>query len=124
MAKSPLAKFCRSSIDELIEEHLVGMVYDYSLIGKNGLKREVGLWGRWIPAYNLICISPDCSIKNGKYFESLVIIHEWLHAYEDLILEMPTRFGENQIDWWAAYHSKRDRGLDTYVRNKFIDFGF
>ncbi|MEK6969994.1 MAG: hypothetical protein AABW48_06215 [Nanoarchaeota archaeon] len=124
MARLPLANFRRSSIDQLIEEHLVGMVYDYSLIGKNNLEGEGGFWAWWHPAYNLIRISPDCSIKKDKYFENLVIVHEWLHAYEDLILEMPTRFTENQIGWWAAYHNKKDPGLATYVRNKFADFGF
>lgn len=123
MARLPLANFCRSSIDQLIEEHLVGMVYDYSLIGKNNLEGG-GFWGCWNPAYNLIRISPDCSVKKDKYFENLVILHEWLHAYEDLILEMPTRFKENQIDWWANYHHHRDCGLITRIRNKFTDFGF
>lgn len=123
MAKSPLANFRRSSIDQLIEEHLVGMVYDYSLIGKDGLQED-GLWGEWNPAYNLIRISPDCSIKNDKYFEGLVIIHEWLHAYEDLILEVETISKEKQIDWWANYHYHKDHGLITYIRNKFADFGF
>lgn len=124
MAKSLLANFRRSSIDQLIEEHLVGMVYDYSLIGKNNLEGEGGFWGWWNPAYNLIRISPDCSIKKDKYFENLVILHEWLHAYEDLILEVETRSKEKQIDWWAAHHNKRDLGLATYVRNKFAEFGF
>jgi hypothetical protein len=113
---SPLRDFNRRSVDELLEEG-VHMVYDHSMIREER-------WGFWQADYFLIGINPNLMATVGRKEENVTIIHEWLHAYEDLILDVSRRFKESQIDWWAYRHLERDSGLAEYIRNSFQDYGF
>lgn len=113
---SPLRDFNRRSVDELVEEG-VHMVYDFSMIrGEH--------WGYWQVEYTFIGINPNLIVTAGKSEEDITIIHEWLHAYEDLTLDVRRRFEEAQIDWWAYHHHQRDRLLAEYIRGFFEDRGF
>ena len=117
MPRSPLRGFNRHSVDQLVEEG-VHMVYDHSLIKKD---EYLGLW---IFQYNLVSINPTARINYGKLVEDETIIHEFLHGYEDLILNPPRDFRESQIEYWARFHRLRDSGLAAYIRKPFKDFGF
>ena len=116
MSPSQLREFNRRSIDHLIEEG-IHMVYDHHLMEENEN------WGIWEPSYDLIRINPNVE-KKGRNFADLVIVHEWLHPFEDLVLERSKRFKETQIDWWAAYHLQRDPKIGDYIRSFFLEYGF
>ena len=113
---SPLRDFNRRSVDDLFEEG-VHMVYDFFMIRGTDL-------GYWQFNYNFIGINPNLIITAGKVEEDITIIHEWLHAYEDLILDVPRSFKESQVDWWAYHHQQRDSLLAAHIRSYFEDHGF
>lgn len=112
---SRLRGFNRDSVNELVEEG-VHMIYDSSL-------DEQKPWCIWVPEFDLIRVSPTIKLK-GREFEDQAIVHEWLHAYEDLILDVFKRHKEPKIDKWARRHIKRDRDLPDYIRSFFKDYGF
>ena len=114
MSSSPLCDFDRRSIEELIGEG-VEMKYDHSL----SQKKPSGLW-----RYDeyLVCINPTIQEMKGEIFEDIVILHEWLHAYEDIILDSYKDFRETQIEWWAHAHLRRDRYIAKYARSFFPEF--
>ena len=114
MPPSLLRKFNRGSIDELITEG-VEMEYHRSLIRKK-------YWGLWKYDSYLIQINPKLIHYRGRVFEDVVIIHEWLHAYEDIILDLEKDFRETQIDWWAYFHLRRDPYIGEYARSFFPEF--
>lgn len=70
--RNELRRFSSKSIEDLINAGL-RMVYD-----KN-CKAD----GFYYPDLKMVEIKP-----NPKQYENLVILHEWLHAYEDLILKI------------------------------------
>lgn len=112
MSHSPLRGFNRRSVDQLVDDEGVIMIYDYSLLKQS---RYLGLWHI---DYNLIRIKPELE----RAVEDQTITHEMLHPYEDLILEQ--EFSEDQIDWWARFHIQRDPGLPDHIRNHYRAFGF
>ena len=116
MSASPLRGFNRCSIDELIREG-IDMVYSPSLIKKN-------YWGLWIYDEGIIKINPKLRHHHGKAIEDFVIVHELLHSYEDMVLNLSTDFRETQIDWWAYYHLRRDQDIANYMRSFFSEQGF
>ena len=75
------------------------MVYDFSLI-----KDEY--WGWWVPEYKLIRINPLLKKKKNKELGDLTILHEWLHAYEDLLTGAKRGVPESLIDQWAEHYRK------------------
>ena len=80
------------------------MVYDYSLIKSK--------WhGIWYPLHDLICINPKTKGKDRKR----TIVHEGLHAYEELILEVENRFPDPEIELWAIRHLERDPLIANYM---------
>lgn len=116
MPTSPLRGFNRGSINELIYEG-IEMIYCPSLIKKN-------YWGLWMYDECIIKINPDLIHHHGKAIEDFVIVHELLHSYEDMILNLPTDFRETQIDWWAYYHLRKDKDIANYMRSFFSEQGF
>ena len=116
MSLSPLHGFNRRSVDELVGEG-VHMVYDFSMIRGED-------WGYWMIDYFLAGINPNIIITAGRKIEDLVIVHEWLHAYEDIILGVPKRFQETKIEWWAKYHLQRDCRIAEHIRGFHEEFGF
>jgi len=100
-----LQDFNRHWVDYLVQEG-VGMIYDYSMLKDDP-------WGEWIPDLNLIGINPFTRLK-GKRIEDHTITHEWLHAFEYLVLE--TTHSEKQIDRWAWFHYRRTPDLTDYIR--------
>jgi len=108
MPSSRLRGFSRQSIDELADLR-VHLVYDHSLIGSL-------FDGLWYPCHGLISINPELKGIRKKR----TIIHEGLHAYENLILKVKNRFPEKQIDEWAVYHLKKDSGLASYMLEMFL----
>jgi len=116
MSPSPLRAFNRGSIEELISEG-VEMTYHPPLVKKN-------LWGLWRYDEYSITINPELIHYQGKAVEDMVIVHEWLHAYEDIILDCKKDFREKQIDWWAYFHLRRDQDIANYIRSFFSEQGF
>lgn len=114
MFPSPLRNFNRHSIDELISEG-VEMRYDRSLRRKN-------YWGLWKFEEYSVRINPYVQKQKGKKIEDMVIVHEWLHAYEDIILDLSKDFRETQIDWWAYFHLRRDKYIAEHIRSFFPEF--
>ena len=102
---SKLRRFSENTIDDLLENG-VEMVY----------KKNIKADGWYSPDTNLIEIKPA---KNRRY-EDVTILHEWLHAYEDIILDK--RHTEGQIDWWAYYHYRENKDLVDYIRSFFEEF--
>ncbi|MEK6899826.1 MAG: hypothetical protein AABX05_01755 [Nanoarchaeota archaeon] len=119
MPLSPLRKFSRSSIDELIDEDVSMRYYRDSVAIKN--KKRLGLWNL---NRTLIYINPTIVQQLGKYAEDVTIVHEWLHAYEDLLLDPLQIFREKQIDWWAYFHLRQDALIADYIRSFFHKQGF
>ncbi len=114
---SPLRLFDYNAIEDLLEDGIAMTYVPY-------LDR-INLWGQWDPQKALVRINPQLSRQEGSAMEDVIILHEWLHAYGDLILEVPdTRFRENQIEWWARYHYAQDSYLATYIRSFFQREGF
>ncbi len=110
-----LKNFSYHSIEELIEEHDIQMRYSSKL-------EDLGLWGQYHPEDNLVLINP---YLENREIEDLVVLHEWLHAYADCILEKD--FTEKQIDWGAEWHLKQDLvGLSKvdYLRSFYHKEGF
>lgn len=85
------------------------MVYDRNHYMTEG-GEYLGIWHyeKW-----RVYIYPDIKQKKD---EDITIVHEWLHAYETVILE--TMFTESQIDWWAHFHFRKAE----YIRSFFPDF--
>ncbi|MFH1683147.1 MAG: hypothetical protein ABIA37_05105 [Candidatus Woesearchaeota archaeon] len=98
---SKLRDFSTRNIEDLLREG-VHMVY------QSPIKAD----GYYSPDSGLIEIKP-----NPKQYEDVTILHEWLHAYEDRILDL--KFREKQIDWWAYYHYKNNKSLVDYIRSFF-----
>jgi hypothetical protein len=111
---SPLKLFGYSSIDYLVGEG-IQMLRCAKI---NGEEME----GEWDPNINLIRI--DIRLGRNRKKEDLVIIHEWLHAYEDLVLKKSPRFREFQIDWWSQFHYKKDPKMGLYIRSFYKAEGF
>ena len=110
-----LKNFDYHSIDELVDEHDLRMKYSSQL-------EDIGLWGQWQPDENLVLINP---YLESREIEDLVVLHEWLHAYAECILEKD--FTEKQIDWGAEWHLRRDLvGLSRvdYIRSFYNHEGF
>lgn len=116
MSLSPLRGFNRRSVDQLLEAG-VHMVYDFNMIRSEN-------WGYWMLDYRLIGINPNIVVTAGKKTEDHVIVHECLHACENLILGVRKRFRESQIDYWAHHHLGRDRFIAEYIRDGYEYFGF
>ncbi len=116
MSRSPLSGFNRRSIEELISEG-VEMIYHPSLIKKQ-------YWGFWNYNEYMVQINPNLINYLKEGFEDVVIVHEWLHAYEDIILDTENDFRETQIDWWAYFHLRRDQHIGKYIRSFFSEQGF
>ena len=112
MFKSPLQGFDYRSVDDIINEG-VDMVYDYN----NHMNEGGEFWGTWLYEKSRVYISPDIIEKK---VEDITIVHEWLHAYETIILE--TQFSDSQIDWWAHFHLRKHRTLADYIRGFFPEF--
>lgn len=109
---SPLRDFNRRSIDDLVYEG-VEMFYDH-----NHRITEGGEYlGMWVSKKSRVYIYPGI---RDKKVEDITIVHEWLHAYEFITLE--TSFRENQIEWWAHFHLRRDYWIADYIRFFFPDF--
>ena len=116
---SPLRDFDYNVIEDILEEGLQ-MVYHAYLE-----RRSPKLYGLWNPAEALVQINPFLRRQEGKELEDVIILHEWLHAYGDLILEVPNdRFREEQIHWWAQWHCRQDPYVATYIRSFFVREGF
>ena len=112
MPKSPLRRFDHFSVERLINEE-VDMVYD-----RNHYMTKAGRFsGIWHEEKSRIYIYPGITEKK---VEDVTIVHEWLHAYEDIILERT--FQEAQIEWWAHFHLRRDHMFADYIRSFFPDF--
>ena len=110
-----LKNFTHHSIEDLIDEYNMEMKYSSNL-------EAIGLWGQYHPDNNLVLINPHIG---DVLTEDLVIMHEWLHAYAECILEKD--FTEKQIDWAAEWHQKRDLvGLSKvdYLRSFYHREGF
>src|SRR3989344_5602735 len=112
MSKSPLGDFNYSAVNYLIHQD-VDMVYDYG----HHMTQGGELLGIYHYEKRRVYIYP--SIKQ-KRLEDITILHEWLHAYERVMLDR--RFTECQVDWWAFYHHRRDRILVEYIRSLFPHF--
>ena len=106
------------SIDELLEQ---GVTMEFKKFKKN--------WGLWIPDHLLVGISKTHPSRGA---ENVTIAHEWLHAYEDLILyshpdfevTLASRSPDIVIDEYAKWHVKNDPELVEYIRSYFKDEGF
>lgn len=116
MTQSRLARFDIESIDALILNG-VHMIYDNSLI------KDEQYMGWWVPEYKLIRINPILRLKKHKDLADLTILHEWLHAYEDIITRAKKRVKEDLIDQWAE-HYRKETDLAQYIRNNFKLYGF
>ena len=88
------------------------------------LKEDVGLW--FYPGVIMI--------QSGlaKVTENRTILHEWLHAYEDLIvyphenlaITQASRSPEVIIEAYARWHHQQNHDLVKYIRNYFKENGF
>ncbi len=95
------------------------MKYDVSI-------RKIKIYGQWDPEDFLVKIEPTAHKKPKGPVENVTILHEWLHAYEDLVLDELThnRYRDSQIDWWAHYHNRKNPHLAPYIRAYFLEEGF
>ena len=113
-----LRNFGYHSIDVLLEE---GVDMQYHPIEK--------CWGLWLPDNLKVQISPKHPSRND---EDVTILHEWLHAYEDLIVYLDDDFDitvgkrspDKVIDDYAYFHHSKDSDLVKYVRSFFENEGF
>ncbi len=107
-----LRDFNRDWIDYLARDG-VHMIYDYSM-------KKNDPWGEWIPGLKLIGINPYTR-KEGKYAEDRTIIHEGLHAFVDLVLELPHQEEEieKKVEEAEAYHYRRNGYLADYLRRSW-----
>ena len=103
---SPLRYFNLDSVRRLIDKG-VGMFYDHSL-------RKDDPHGEYFRGLNLIGINRRLKKKE----EDHTILHEWLHAYEEIILEDSS--SEESIDWWAEFHLNNNPGLVEYIRREGV----
>ena len=117
-SKNTMNNFGYHSIDELLEQ---GVTMDFRKFKKN--------WGIWMPDQLLVSISTTHPSKDA---ENVTIAHEWLHAYEDLILyphpnfdvTLASRSPDIVIDEYAKWHVKNDPELVEYIRSYFKNEGF
>ena len=111
---SPLQAFNRHSVDELVEDGVV-MVYDFYLLAEG-----INL-GMWMPRDHCVRINPIVREK-GRIIEDITIAHEWLHAYDYMVLDQES--SEGQIEWWARSHLRTDPQLSDYIRSFYREYGF
>ena len=114
-----LQLFGRRAVDILLEDQ-IRMVYRK--------QKEDGLWK---PDKKKIQIRSELV---NKAYENLVILHEWLHAYEDLIihhgitgdlqLAIDKASPEQIIDHYAVWHCRTSPDLVDYIRGNFKDENF
>jgi|SRR3989338_5180684 len=105
------------SIDDLVNQ---GVTMKYSHLQNS--------WGLWIPQILQIKISPG----HRRRRENRLILHEWLHAYEDLILYphpdykvvTASRSPDPVIDKYAIWYQKHHSDLIEYIRELFRQEGF
>lgn len=114
MPNSLLREFNRRSVDSLVEEGVV-MVYDFYLLA------EGSDLGRWMHREYCIRINPILK-ERGRKEEDITIAHEWLHAYDYMMLDQKS--SERQIEWWARFHLRRDPLLSDYIRSFYRAYGF
>lgn len=125
MISSPLRFFNKESIDTLLEKG-IDMQYHPNLL----------VPGTWDPTILVRCRgswdSEEIMIKIEKHenrdHENITILHEWLHAYEDLIVNahyqdltqrQKKRSRDGQIEWWAKFHYKNNPEVVEYIRQQF-----
>jgi len=113
MAILSLRDFNRHWVDYLVGEG-VRMFYDYSMLSCDPPSE-------WLPDLKLIGINPATRLE-GKRLEDHAINHEWLHAFEYLVmdLDLHTRHSEDQINWWAWFYYRNDPSLTDYIRRNGV----
>jgi len=83
------------------------------------------LCGLYQPETSLISINRKIKKfypRTWKKEEDITILHEWLHAYEHVIVGR--NFSENQIEWWAQWYYREQYDLVPYIRSFFNEEGF
>ena len=108
---SPLERFCHKEIVSLIHDHVRMLRSPYLY--------DLNMYGLWIPQKSLILIHDDFADED---FENRVILHEWLHAYEQM--RYYDRSRDTRIDYWADKYYREQPGLAWYIRKRFKSKGF
>ncbi len=111
-----LKNFSQESIDRLIEKGVIMRHLE--------LDEDLGLW---IPC-SIVAIQKNLSMRS----ENRTIVHEWLHAYEDIILyphpnfeiTIASRSPETIIEAYARWHHQQNPDLVRYIREQFREHGF
>jgi len=100
-------------IDYLAREG-VRMIYDYSMMRDDPR-------GEWILDLRIIGINPYTQLE-GKVIEDRTIIHEGLHAFVDLVLELPHDIEkiERKVEEAEAYHYHRNKMYADYMRRILV----
>lgn len=113
MPKLTLRDFDYCWIDYLTKEG-VRMIYDYSM-KKNDPR------GEWILDLKLVGINPYTRLE-GKTIEDRTILHEGLHAFVDLVLELPHEKEEieKKVEEAEAYHYRRNKMYADYIRRCWV----
>ena len=110
MTPSPLRLFDWSSVEYMVNEG-VRMMYD------PWLEKIVG---EWDSEHHKVRISRNLPPEE----EDITIVHEWLHAFEDLVLNIDDFFRDSQIEWWARFHYRTNPELVQYIRSFYQRNGF